>query len=320
MKVIITGGYGYLGSRLSLHLIDLGYDVTIVAKQKKSLDNSSLAKIKTIIGDICQKTIVKRISSLKPDFIIHLVSLPQKESNENLRESFRVNTQSTWDLLSECHKNGLKKFIYFSTIHVYGNLINSTIDEQQTPIPKDVYGVTHLLSENICNYFNEKTNVECINVRLSNCYGEPALINLSCWELVINEFCKSAYFDEQIVILSDGAPVRDFIHYSDVCNGIDTLLKKKSRLKHKTINFCSGFMIEIRQVAILIQSIFQELYSKEIPIFINSNQILEQNFVSKVGNNKLSNQLAKNEFIFFRKNLKEGIIDLFNYLDKERVF
>ena len=113
MKVIITGGYGYLGARLSLHLIDLGYDVTIVSKQKKSLDNSSLTKIKTLIGDICQKTIVKRISSLKPDFIIHLVSLPQKESNKNLRESFRVNTQSTWDLLSECHKNGLKSLFIF---------------------------------------------------------------------------------------------------------------------------------------------------------------------------------------------------------------
>ena len=59
--------------------------------------------------------------------------------------------------------------------------------------PISVYGMTHLLSENICNYFNNISNIDCTNIRLSNGYGPPVFNNPGCWDLVINNFCLSAY-------------------------------------------------------------------------------------------------------------------------------
>ena len=135
----------------------------------------------------------------KFDIAIHLVSLNNQDSEGDLDYVSSVNVLPTWNILRLLTKKGLKKFIYFSTIHVYGMLPKTLITEDFISAPKNVYGLTHLLSENICNYFNESTETDCINIRLSNGYGSPALSDIDCWWLVLNDFCKTAYQKEKII-------------------------------------------------------------------------------------------------------------------------
>ena len=91
---------------------------------------------------------------------------PHFEQNPNHVSS--INIMPTWNLLEKFTKHSLKKFIYFSTFHVYGKIPNSLITESCNQNPLNVYGLTHSLSENICNYFNTKTQTACINVQFVN--------------------------------------------------------------------------------------------------------------------------------------------------------
>ena len=76
---------------------------------------------------------------------------------------------------------------------------NEIITEDNSPAPLNIYGLTHFLSEDICSYYNVNTETKCINVRLSNSYGSPVFNENSCWWLVVNDLCKSAFLKNKIL-------------------------------------------------------------------------------------------------------------------------
>ena len=161
------------------------------------------------------------------DIIINLVSLDHHKSQLNPDLVSSINVLPTWNLLERFTKKKLNKFIYFSTTQVYGDLSSESITENKSMNPINYYGLTHSLSEIICNYFNSNSSTECINIRLSNGYGSPVLKNNNCWDLAINNFCKTAVENGKIIIKSDGTPMRDFIHLSDIEKAIEVIIESK---------------------------------------------------------------------------------------------
>ena len=216
MKIVITGGNGYIGARLSLYLASKGEQVIPVCFPSIPKDESWRSKMFAILkGDLRQDETISEIAELKPDVIIHLVSLDHFDSEKEPGFVNNINVLPTWRLLDTCTKNGLKKFIYFSTIQVYGKLPNSIIDEKHPVNIVNTYGLTHLLSEQICDHYNRKTETNVISIRLSNSYGDPIFDKNNCWWLAINDLCKNAFLNKEIRLLSDGTPQRDFIHGND---------------------------------------------------------------------------------------------------------
>ena len=213
-KVLITGGNGYLGAKISSFLSKKGHLVTAHCFPNIPKDDQWIQQMdKIVVGDLREEHIVNTICNDNFDVAIHLVSLGQYQSNAPPGFVASVNVIPTWNLLENFSKKGsLKQFIYFSTFQVYGEVPNIEISEEFVPCPKNIYGLTHLLSENICNYYNLHTSIDCINVRLSNSYGSPVLKENDCWKLVINDLCSTAFTEHEIKLLSDGSPKRDFIH------------------------------------------------------------------------------------------------------------
>jgi UDP-glucose 4-epimerase len=212
----------------------------------------------------------------------------------------------------------VKKFIYFSTIHVYGKTQKDLVLENQKVTPFNAYGLTHALSEEICNYYHRKTDTDCLNIRLSNSYGEPVFYNAKCWDLIVNDLSKSAYLDKKIVLKGDGKAVRDFIHFSDVCEGVASLIEGERNIgDENTFQFSSSKSIRMLDVAIKVKEVYRKKYHVEIPIFINSTQEWVSEKAIHMGNNSISNSLAKKYSIEFVKDLKEGIENIFTYLETE---
>ncbi len=318
MKILITGGNGYLGSRLCQFLSLNGHQVTAVCHREKHYRKNWNSLIHQIIyADIKKIETIKQISSIKTDVLIHLVSLDQHNSEKDNKEAMDINVLPTWNLLEQCTANGLKKFIYFSTIHVYGHNQNGLVEETQSPTPINAYGLTHYLSEKICNYYMRKADTDCINIRLSNSYGSPVFSDANCWDLILNDITRSAFIEKKIVLKTDGSAIRDFIHFSDICNGINKILNVTEFNGKNTIHFSSSKSLTMLDVAILVQSIYFKRYNQEIPIYINGNELWVGSTSSKNNTNIISNALAKSFSINFNKKLEDGIEDLFNYLESE---
>jgi len=316
-KVLITGACGYLGTRLSKYLAEKGYSVTAFDKYipTDSIEWTSLMD-EVIIDDIRDEKTISNLANKQFDIVIHLISLDHHKSEDDPNFVSSINVMPTWDLLDKLTNTGLEKFIYFSTIHVYGNLPKKIITEDKLANPVNAYGLTHLLSENICNYYNEKTDTECINVRLSNSYGSPVFKDNNCWWLVINDLCKTAYQEKNIKLLSNGSPQRDFIHGDDVARAINILINYKNHNRNNTYHIASGQTLTILELAHVVKEVYFQRYNKEIDIYFPDSSVSEDpekfNGIKRytVATNKL------NEIGFQKKiSLESGLHKLFQYFE-----
>ena len=173
-RIIVVGANGYIGSRLCYFLHSQGHEIigSFSSKPKNQKKCSNFIS-KFIIGDIREKKTIQEIAGCNAHIIIYLVSLNHFESEKNIENTFNINVRPISNVLSRLSISNtcLEKFIYFSTVQVYGNNLRGEIREDQQLGPKNIYGLTHQLGEGICNYYNNNTNINCINIRLYTFFG-----------------------------------------------------------------------------------------------------------------------------------------------------
>ncbi len=316
-NILITGGNGYLGSHLTELLNKAGHNVyALCLDWFDELERWEASGIKVIRGDITQAACFKLLEDYTFDTIIHLVSLNHFDSEKDPELALKVNVLPTWNLLKQFSSRGLKKFIYFSTQQVYGRIPAVEIDESYPPKPVNSYGLTHLQSEQIVNLFNNTTEVEAINIRLSNSFGAPVFQQNSCWWLVVNDLCKSAYVDKKIKLLSDGSPQRDFIHVSDVARTVQILAEAET-LETNLFNISSGRTFTILELALMVQKIYQERYRSVIPIQ-DKNDIKFEIEIDQTTKPKyrINNSAITKAGLILKTEIETGINMLFQYLEK----
>jgi len=316
-KVLVTGGCGYLGARLSQQLAEDGYKVTVFDSFDPSPYYRWVSLMENIIvGDIRDDDVVAGLAEKDYDIVIHLISLDHFKSDDDPNRVSSINVMPTWNLLDKFAGKGLEKFIYFSTIHVYGKVPDVVITEEHPLAPKNAYGLTHLLSENICNYFNDKTETCCINVRLSNSYGSPVFTENNCWWLVINDLCKTVFEQNRIRLLSDGSPQRDFIHSSDICTAVEALIETKADCLQKNIfHVASGETLTILELAHAVKDVYRDKFGKEASVLL-PDDIVSDSPDAFQDNKRYCFSASRMESLGFRAktDLREGIGLILQYL------
>lgn len=307
-SVLVTGGSGYLGSRVCLHLANQGYAVTALCHSSTPKEETWSAKMnRVVIGDLRDDKFINELAGCNFQIVIHLVSLDHHQSNGIPSVVSAVNITPVWSLLDIFSKRGLEKFIYFSTIQVYGAVPGETIIEQHNTNTQNAYGLTHHIGEIICNHYNRNSSVACSVVRLSNSYGAPIFEENNCWWLVVNDLCRMAYLKQEIVLQSDGTPLRDFIHGWDVCSAVQSIVETASQ--HSCYNLSSGVTLSIMDIAIKIREVYVQRYSKELVITTadsnNSPQLPYQ----------IDNSLIRSLGFVPKWSLDDGINELFDFFE-----
>lgn len=311
-KVLITGGNGYIGSRLSLYLADNGYAVTPLCYPSAPIDEQWCAKMeRVVVGDVRDEAFLRELATQGSfDIVVHLVSLDHHQSAGEPALVASVNITPTWSLLDIFTKIGLEKFIYFSTMQVYGALPPINITEEYKPQTMNAYALTHLVGEQLCEHYNRNSNTECRVVRLSNSYGAPIFTENNCWWLVVNDLCRMAYSDKKIVLQSDGSPIRDFIHGWDVCQAIEAIITTSAQ--HVTYNVSSGVTLSISEIAQQVQNVYERRYDSTITIqTVPPSGIISQNRYT-IDNSTLRKIGYASEW-----SLERGINDLFDFLEQQ---
>ena len=227
MKIIITGGAGFVGSHLSEQLLKKNHEITIITKKntknvenfKKELD---ITKLDVTNSAKLEKTVIKK----KPDIIIHLAgNTSHSKSFENPMKDLNSNTKSTLNLLQIIKKSIPNcKFILGSTFVVIGKPEKLPVDEQTKCNPTTIYGVNRLSSEHYTKIYNQVYGIDTNIFRITNSFGprEQIIPNKNA----INYLIYKAFNGEKITIYNQGKFYRDLIYISDVVNGINKIITK----------------------------------------------------------------------------------------------
>ena len=279
-KVLITGGLGNLGSNITQEFSKCGYDVYVLTlKEKCKLLNSVYTVIEADISDLEN---LKIKLDIEFDYCVHLASFKENYP----RKALTVNSLGTRNLLEVLAGKNLKRFIYFSTFHVYG-ANDGLVNELSALNPKNDYASTHLFAEYYVKQFGVMSGLNYTIFRLSNCYGAPLFKNTNKWYLILNDLVRSAYENHKIIIKSNGKISKDFIWMQDVVSITHQALKLR---KNGIYNLSSNKSYQLIEIANMIKFEYEKRYNKTIRIKINKDDKTEyKNLV--VSNSKLRNEL-----------------------------
>lgn len=270
INVLITGGTGYVGGRLCEYLSRFNECKVYVATRNKNFYKNS--KIKYVEVDWNNNSSIQN-ACYKMDTIIHLAGMNSKDSSSDLNNAVKVNVGNTIKLLNVLTKSSVKKFIYISTIHVYGDALNNKISETSTLNPSGNYALTRVMAENEIKKFSFKNNVTTIILRLSNAFGKPHNKDVNCWNLLFNDLCKQVVTKNQMILKSSGQQYRNFIPLSDLCAIIHYFIKNDTfKELYNVFNLGSYFTAKIIDIAELIRSRCIKVFKmKQIKIKFEKN-------------------------------------------------
>jgi UDP-glucose 4-epimerase len=248
LKILVTGGAGFIGGYLVDFLLDNHHKVTIydnLSNSSKSTLNSLTKKgAQFIKGDILDySNLIK--SSKGFDLAIHLAAkIDVVESVLHPKKVKDVNVNGTVNVLKCCIENNIKKIIFSSSAAVYGDS-DVTVTENTKASPLSPYGASKLSAENQIKKM-AKNNLEYVILRLFNIYGKRQNIQYAG---VITKFADNISRDSPLVIYGDGKQTRDFVSISDVIDAFDCAIKTNSS---GTYNIASGRSVSINELAKMI--------------------------------------------------------------------
>ena len=262
MKIVITGGSGFIGSNIA-KLLKNQHKVTIFDIKQKNMD------INFIQGNINDsKRVIDKLKDF--DLVIHLAaSLGVINTEENPVMTLDTNMGGTKNVLEACRINKIKKIIFSSSSEVYGEPVKIPIDENDKSIPITTYGISKLTAEEYIKVYSKNYGIQYTIFRLFNVYGDDQATD---W--VVAEFVSKAIANKSIVIHGDGSQIRAFCYVTDVAKAFEKALKKANG---EIINVGNDSEpISIKKLAFKIVELSNSKSNIEFVSFKNSNRNREE--------------------------------------------
>lgn len=215
MKVLITGGAGFIGSHLVEHFqgkAEVRVLDNLRSGYRKNLDGF---KVEFIEGDILDRNAVREAVK-GVDYIFHLaamISVP--ESMFKPIECVDINVKGLLIVLEEAAAAGVKKLCFSTSAAIYGDNPVVPKREEMLPEPKSPYAITKLDGEYYCNMFTKEGKLQTACMRYFNVFG-PRQDPKSAYAAAVPIFTAKAVANEKITIFGDGDQTRDFIYVKDI--------------------------------------------------------------------------------------------------------
>lgn len=254
MRLLITGGAGFIGSHLQDRLIRLNHQVVIV--DNLSTGKRTFLNPKSIFfkSDIRDKKVIDRIFyEFKPDVVFHLAAQSNIPNSINdPQNDIENNVLGTLNILENCRKYKVGKIIYSSSGAVYGNIPKKHLpikEDEFSPIPTSPYGVSKLSAELYLKLYGNLFGIKWIILRYSNVYGPRQETSEESGVVAI--FITKLLVKDQPIIFGDGLHVRDYIYIDSI---VEANIKALKYNDNNVFNVSAGNQITTLQVFDTIES------------------------------------------------------------------
>lgn len=249
-RYLVTGNAGFIGGAIANKLIKSGHEVYGIDNLKTGYLENVSPEIKFINGDFSKTEVIEKLNDVTFDAIFHIGGQSSGEiSFDDPEYDLNTNTLSTLKLLQYAKKTGCKKFIYASTMSVYGEQEGKEqFSEEDKPGPKSFYAVGKLASEKYMEIFNDEFNIDYTALRYFNVYGPGQNLNNMKQGMVsiyLKQFLDESY--NEIEVKGDLNRFRDLIYIDDVVD-ITIASISNEKMKNQIINVGTGQKITVSEI------------------------------------------------------------------------
>jgi nucleoside-diphosphate-sugar epimerase len=247
MHILITGGTGFIGSRLALACLAQGDRVTVLGLENTPAEATNLALIEAQGGAVAVVSVTDRqqLTALLPgiDLVYHLAAA-QHEANVPDQHFWEVNVAGTKNVIEASIAAGVKRFIHASTIGVYGSAAAGYLDEGSPLQPDNIYGLTKLEGEKLVRSYQDK--IPIVIIRISETYGPGDLRLLKLFKAVQKRL---------FLMIGNGQNMHHPIYIDDLISGL-FLAARAEKAVGQTLVLSGKEPISTRD---MVQAIAQEL-------------------------------------------------------------
>lgn len=223
-RVLVTGGFGFLGGRAAVELAREPAWTVRLGSRKARPAPIWLPQSETVVMDVLSPNALQA-AMVGVHAVVHLAAMPDIECVADPGKAVLTNTMGTLNVLQAAIAAGVERFLYVSTIHVYGTPLIGHISEATLPRPVYPYAITHHAAEDFVLSAHDQKKITGIVVRQANGFGVPTHPDVDCWMLLVNDLCCQAVRTRRMVLRSTGLQLRNFITMQDAGRGIKHLLE-----------------------------------------------------------------------------------------------
>ena len=255
MKVMITGGCGFIGSHLADFLIDSNYEVVVVDNLSigrldnisQLLDRSNFSFFQVDITDFDKL----EVHFKDVDLVFHLAALADiVPSIENPKSYYQVNVSGTFNVLEACRKHKVKKIIYTASSSCYGIPDQYPTKESAEIRPQYPYALTKNMGEQMVMHWSQLYGLAAVSLRFFNVYG-PRARTSGTYGAVFGVFLAQKLAKKPYTVVGDGKQTRDFTFVSDIVSAI--ISAAESNVKGEIINIGSNHTYSINRLVELLE-------------------------------------------------------------------
>jgi len=304
MKILVTGHSGLLGSHLVTLLKSEGHEVYGVSRTNRMgmIGNVFLVNLADLNLPSATEFVFEQV---KPDVVYHLAAnAAESKGQVSPVDMTQRNIGISVNVLTNSINAGVKKFIYASSVSVYGDAPVPYTEDSQ-PQPKDVYGVNKLAFEQILRIMGEVYGLDYTIFRPHNLYG-PGQNPNDLTKNVINMFMRKILLGEPYTILGDGSVRRGFSYAPDVAKVFAQALEGLSKI---TMNVGTAHIASIEQLSTLLQHIT----NSNIPV--DRKPLRKQEISEFVADHSLQSSLVE----YHETLLEDGLRETWDWMKKQDI-
>ena len=275
MRLLITGGLGFVGGRLAVYLTQAGHQIVLGSRNALNspawLPQAGLAQIVWDDDGALER------SCNGVDVVIHAAG------------ALAFNGVATARLVAAASRARVPRFIYLSTAHVYASPLEGTITEEICPRNLHPYATSHLAGEHAVLSANLREQIQGIVLRLSNTFGAPVHSDVNCWMLLVNDLCRQAVETHKLILHTHGLQQRDFINMVGVCRVIEQLsISNDNSLSSGLFNVGAGASQSVLDMAQVIQKRCKQVLGFEPELCIPKNGASESHHLLHYRSDRLT--------------------------------
>ena len=270
MKILVTGGNGFIGHTLVRHLLNEGNDVKVIDIKPIKFSHPKLEFVKkSVLEDI-------RWEMRDCDMVYHLAAeLGVVNSDKKPLNTLAVNIDGTINVFRCALGTNVKKIVYTSSSEVYGEPREIPMKEDSPKSPVSIYGVSKLTAEMYAYGYVKEYGMDINPIRLFNVYGPG-----QGFEWVVPIFIQKVLNDKPPLVFGDGSQVRCFTYIADVVNGMETVRKKGK--KGEAYNIANTDQITMKELAELIIKVSAKDLKPKIVGFGKETRTKEREIMKRI--------------------------------------
>ncbi|WP_028987811.1 NAD-dependent epimerase/dehydratase family protein [Thermicanus aegyptius] len=259
MRILITGGAGFIGSHIAQACVEKGFETYIFDDLSTGREENLFPEAHFIKGDLADAPLEDLLADIQPDYLIHeaaQASVPV--STKDPCRDAEINILGTVRLLEAAKKSNVKKVVYASSAAVYGNPVRLPIDESHPQHPLSFYGVSKYVPEFYLDLYWKHFGLPYTVLRYANVYGPRQVAHGEGGVVAI--FADKIKRGEKLSVYGDGDQTRDFIYVSDV---VAANLAALERGTGEIFNIGTGIPTSVNQLIKAFEEILGHPVEKE---------------------------------------------------------